>query len=130
MVIGYALTCDLPAAFQPAVESAVVKSRAELPSVQSLGYLRIVPQKFDKDDKYNSHLDFIVASSSLRAENYDIAPADRKKSELIVGKIIPAMATTTSVVSGLASIEILKRASCICHYFFSLSFIIFFPLEQ
>ena len=32
-----------------------------------------------KDDDTNFHMDFIVASSNLRAANYDIAPADRHK---------------------------------------------------
>lgn len=82
--------------------------QAELPPVSSLGGLRITPLEFEKDDDTNFHMDFIVAASNLRAENYDITPADRHKSKLIAGKIIPAIATTTSVVSGLVCIELLK----------------------
>lgn len=32
-----------------------------------------------KDDDHNFHMDYIVAASNLRAENYEIAPADRHK---------------------------------------------------
>ncbi|XP_057365163.1 ubiquitin-like modifier-activating enzyme 1 [Daphnia carinata] len=80
----------------------------DLPPVETLSGLRILPLEFEKDDDTNFHMDFIVAASNLRAENYDIAPADRHKSKLIAGKIIPAIATTTSVVSGLVCIELLK----------------------
>lgn len=30
-----------------------------------------------QDDDSNFHMDYIVAASNLRAENYDITPADR-----------------------------------------------------
>lgn len=30
-----------------------------------------------QDDDTNFHMDYIVAASNLRAENYDIPPADR-----------------------------------------------------
>jgi ubiquitin-activating enzyme E1 len=89
-------------------EDRLTQLQTELPSVDSLSGLRILPLEFEKDDDTNFHMDFIVASSNLRAENYDIAPADRHKSKLIAGKIIPAIATTTSVVSGLVCIELLK----------------------
>lgn len=41
--------------------------------------LKLRAIEFEKDDDTNFHMDFIVASSNLRAENYDIAPADRHK---------------------------------------------------
>ncbi|XP_059490733.1 ubiquitin-like modifier-activating enzyme 1 [Neocloeon triangulifer] len=70
--------------------------------------LIINPLDFEKDDDSNQHMDFIVAASNLRAANYGIEPADRHQSKLIAGKIIPAIATTTSVVSGLVTLELFK----------------------
>jgi ubiquitin-activating enzyme E1 len=69
---------------------------------------RIHPIEFEKDDDKNLHMDFIVACSNLRAENYDIAPADKHKSKLIAGRIIPAIATTTALIVGLDCIELYK----------------------
>lgn len=75
---------------------------------QELQKIRVAPIDFEKDDDSNLHMDFIVAASNLRATNYKIELANRHESKLIAGKIIPAIATTTSVVAGLATLEIYK----------------------
>ena len=81
-----------------------------LTELQGLGKLdfTVTPLEFEKDDDENLHMDFIVACSNLRAANYKIQPADRHKSKLIAGKIIPAIATTTSLISGWAVLEAIK----------------------
>ncbi|KAL3171995.1 hypothetical protein MRX96_043672 [Rhipicephalus microplus] len=80
----------------------------ELPAPRDLEDLTLTALEFDVDDDSNFHLDFIVAASNLRAANYNIAPADRLKSKLVAGRIIPAIATTTSLVAGLACLELYK----------------------
>ena len=69
---------------------------------------KYVPQEFEKDDDTNNHIDWINVSSNMRATNYGIVPVTRQDTKGIAGRIIPAIATTTSAVSGLILIEMLK----------------------
>jgi ubiquitin-activating enzyme E1 len=56
---------------------AIDELKAKLPTYNSVRGLKLSPVDFEKDDDTNFHMDFIVATSNLRAENYDIPPADR-----------------------------------------------------
>ncbi|KAI3385350.1 hypothetical protein SNEBB_009602 [Seison nebaliae] len=83
---------------------------SELIAKISKGKMKLNAIEFEKDDDKNHHMDFIVACSNLRATNYSIETADKHKTKMIAGKIIPAMATTTSLVVGLACLEVYKIA--------------------
>jgi ubiquitin-activating enzyme E1 len=64
--------------------------------------------EFEKDDDTNGHIRFVTSCSNLRASNYSITPRSEFETKEIAGKIIPALATTTSIISGLVAIELYK----------------------
>jgi len=76
--------------------------------VKSFSIANFSPQEFEKDDDTNWHINWITASSNLRANNYNIPCATKQQTKGIAGRIIPAIATTTAAVSGLILLEMLK----------------------
>ncbi|CAD7968967.1 unnamed protein product [Amoebophrya sp. A120] len=68
----------------------------------------LFPIDFEKDDDTNFHIAFIAACANLRARNYSIQEADFMKVKMIAGKIIPAIATTTAMITGLVLCELYK----------------------
>lgn len=66
------------------------------------------PQEFEKDDDTNWHIEWITSASNCRAISYGIEPVSNYKTKGIAGKIIPAIATTTSTIVGLISFELMK----------------------
>ena len=85
--------------------------------VQVIGQLESLPDgsptflhnvEFEKDDDSNGHVQFVNAASNLRAICYGIPPVNAMETRRVAGKIVPAMITTTAVVSALSCVELLK----------------------
>jgi ubiquitin-activating enzyme E1-like protein 2 len=70
--------------------------------------VKIETLHFEKDFDANGHIDYIWAAANLRATMYSIETSQRLLVKRIAGKIVPAIATTTSVIAGLATIELVK----------------------
>ena len=79
-----------------------------LPEVSKFGDWRMVQESFEKDDDSNHHMMFIASVGNLRATQYGIPTADKMEAKKIVGRIIPAIATTTAMTTGLVMVELYK----------------------
>ncbi|XP_073140543.1 ubiquitin-activating enzyme E1 1-like isoform X2 [Henckelia pumila] len=88
------------------IDELIVKleqCRKNLPSS-----FRLKPIQFEKDDDSNHHMDLVAALANMRARNYTIPEVDKLKAKFIAGRIIPAIATTTALATGLVCLELYK----------------------
>lgn len=61
----------------------------------------IKPEDFEKDNDTNFHVDFMYSSGNIRASCYKLEHMDWLTVKLKVGRIVPALATTTASIAGL-----------------------------
>ena len=81
-----------------------------LPVAATVTDFAIAPIEFDKD--IDAQMRVVAAVSNLRARNYAIPEADLHVSRGIAGKITPAIATTTAMVTGMRVLLVQMFLSC------------------
>jgi len=67
-----------------------------------------LPIEFEKDDDMLGHVSWITQSANLRNIQYSIPECDLYETRRIAGNIIPAMITTTSLISGFQILEFIR----------------------
>lgn len=93
------------AAASGSVQAQVDAVVAALPPPEAV-QANLHPLHFDKDD--DDMMAAVASAANLRAANYSIPAVDLPTSRRIAGNIVPAVATTTAVVAGMAAVEALK----------------------
>jgi len=81
----------------------------DLPKLETVNFkVNVNVQEFEKDLDTNYHIAYIHGTSNLRARLYGIPEVSFYETKGIAGKIIPALATTTAIVSSLIVLEMMK----------------------
>ena len=75
--------------------------------IKKIDIKNIIPEKFEKDNDSNKHVFFINLCANLRAKNYRIPNITEQQTKMIAGKIVPAIATTTAMITGFACLQLL-----------------------
>ena len=61
-----------------------------------------------KDYHNNVYVDFLSSASNLRVKNYKIEKIKRLRVKMVAGRIVPALASTTTAAYGNLTLETIK----------------------
>lgn len=61
-----------------------------------------------QDDDTTFHMDMIAGLTNMRARNYHIPEVDKLQAKFITGRIIPVIATSIAMATGLVCLELYK----------------------
>ncbi|KAI5185086.1 ubiquitin-activating enzyme E1 [Nematocida homosporus] len=99
---------EIAAHIDPAIREARLEKDDSVPEGEVDIRVSLQEEEFEKDSETNGHIDFISSAANIRCHVYSITPITALEAKKVAGRIIPAIATTTAVVSGLAILEGLK----------------------
>ena len=89
-------------------EKKIKEIKEEINSFMSIknDFINFNPINYDKDSTNKFQIDFISSCSNLRAKNYNIDLADKFKINVIAGKMIPGIITSTASIAGLLALQL------------------------
>ena len=70
--------------------------------------IKLTEIKFDKLNDQNQHVNFIMSSANIKAENYKIGECDFLKAKTCSGKFQPIIGTVSCTIAGLISLQIIS----------------------
>jgi ubiquitin-activating enzyme E1 len=89
-------------------KQVVEQLKGYLNGLNAKSYRKLKAADFEKDDDTNHHIDWITQAANLRCFNYYIKETTRANCRMIAGRIIPAIATTTAMITGFVQLEVYK----------------------
>jgi ubiquitin-activating enzyme E1 len=98
-----------PAEFVEDDKAAIAALTAELSALNLKEFKALKGTEFEKDNDANHHIDLLYAATNLRSVNYHIKDSKRAEVRMVAGRIIPAIATTTAMITGFVQLELIKH---------------------
>jgi len=99
---------EAPADVSDEDRKVIDEIRKYIDSLDLSKFKKLNAAEFEKDNDENHHIDWITAATNLRCYNYHIKQTTRANCRLVAGRIIPAIATTTAMITGFVGLEVFK----------------------
>ncbi len=97
-----------PFIFTDDIDKVIVEEAFNAISIIVSSLPNVVKVDFEKDDDDLGHVQFITECANIRNTQYSIPKSDVYQTRKIAGNIIPAMITTTALLSGFQILEYIK----------------------